>query len=93
MQKEACRLKYPRRAYLPLNPDAAAAAAGLPYEINSCGMRRGVLGALPHGVDRVAGVMAAAARGAPTARGLGLAGDGINGGLRGMSDLETRKPT
>ena len=56
-------------------------------------MRRGVLGAPPHGVDRVAGVMAAAAQGAPTARGLGLVGDGINGGLRRMSDLETRKPT
>ena len=33
--------------------------------------------------------MAAAAQGAPTARGLGLVGDGINGGLRRMSDLET----
>ena len=44
---------------------------------------------LPHGVDHVAGVAALAARGAPTARGLGLAGYGIHRGLRRMSDLET----
>src|SRR3954469_11759267 len=44
---------------------------------------------LPYGVDHLAGVAALAARGAPTARGLGLAGDGINDGLRRMSDLET----
>src|SRR6478752_5694608 len=40
-------------------------------------------------LDLVAGAAAPPARGAPMVRGLGLAGDGIYGGLRCMSDLET----